>query len=110
MADEIPQWAKEWAMKLCLDLDPDNYARTVEAWEQNGATSFPAFARYIMEHEEPPVDPVKAATADAFRVIWDENEYATCEAWSERMHAELEKRGLKIVPADDSIELGRASK
>jgi hypothetical protein len=46
MAD-IPQWAKERAIELA----------DAEDWEKVPALAT-AFARYIAEHEDPPVDPL----------------------------------------------------
>lgn len=50
MADEIPEWAMNKAEALVRDLrDPSIF------WMDRHRN---AFARYIAEHEEPPVDPV----------------------------------------------------
>lgn len=103
MADEIPQWAKERAMKLCLDLDPDNCARTVEAWEQNGATSFPAFARYIMEHEEPPEDPLLIEARDfAHGRGWQTVDHNGGDAPMVRFALAALKRGIELGKAGEA--------
>lgn len=47
MADDIPQWAIERLTNLCGQED----------WEKVPVL-FTAFARYIAEHEQAPVDPL----------------------------------------------------
>lgn len=65
---EIPQWAKERVCALAAAaVDLTLPAGRNETWRANEVDDWAclrAFARYIAEHEQPPVDPVKAA-ADA---------------------------------------------
>ena len=54
-SDEIPQWVKTRIMALCNEVKP---GWLDEADDLNPTfPSVAAFARYIAEHEEPPVDP-----------------------------------------------------
>jgi hypothetical protein len=79
MAD-IPQWAKERAIELA----------DAEDWEKVPALAT-AFARYIAEHEDPPVDPLVAALSPMCGFVWfDVNQLA------ERLNESLAERGLEI--------------
>jgi hypothetical protein len=53
MSDDIPQWAKDRACEIAKasGVTPGGARDADFAWGR-------AFARYIAEHEEPPVDPL----------------------------------------------------
>ncbi|MXO67759.1 hypothetical protein GRI72_02790 [Altererythrobacter marinus] len=59
MANEIEQWAAE---RVCQIVNEDGSTYKPECFLEEGAllsySIGKAFARYIMEHEEPPVDPL----------------------------------------------------
>lgn len=62
MSDEIPQWAKNKVFYLTglMQYDPgSNIAGVVDA-----------FARYIMQHEEPPVDKDVLAVREILASQW----------------------------------------
>jgi hypothetical protein len=65
MADEIPPWALERATSLC-NAEPqeqsvfDTPSVAIITSSPRFYPGYIAFARYIAEHEEPPVDPVDA--------------------------------------------------
>lgn len=93
---EIPQWADGRAFDLFnaeLDLSGSE-GSSQDIYKR-------AFARYISEHEEPPVDPVLVKTAAAFEALWNEDEYGTVERWAGRLQMLLSAQGLKIVEASD---------
>jgi hypothetical protein len=58
MGDDIPQWAKERAEKLANA--EHSLADMGNATLLAHACYIAAFARYIAEHEEAPVDPLRA--------------------------------------------------
>ena len=61
MADDIPQWAKDRAVELSRSEWSYPGTRGIIRAEVFSNPSYPAciaFARYIAEHEEPPVDPL----------------------------------------------------
>lgn len=52
---DIPEWAKDRALNIA------NAEAGFEAWRSvENSFGMRAFARYIAEHEEPPVDPLVA--------------------------------------------------
>ena len=82
MADDIPEWA---------------HRRATELVNKQKVISYPpaymeAFARYISEHEEPPVDPV-VALDEVIRLRFQWRNAGRVVA------AELADRGFKIVEA-----------
>lgn len=54
MSDEIPQWAKERAIGL---MDFEAKAAVPWTFKNVPGAAVDAFARYIAQHEQPPVDP-----------------------------------------------------
>lgn len=67
MTDEIPQWALKRAYDL-IDREPfDTLGRV---FDRSVAR---AFARYIAEHEEPPVDPDLLLAREACANLLEEN-------------------------------------
>lgn len=96
MADDIPQWALERAVdKAAAECGPHESIYDRELVRAQPHTR--AFARYIAEHEEPPVDPLTVKTAAAFEALWNEDEYGTVERWAGRLRELLEAQGLQIV-------------
>lgn len=67
MADDVPQWALERAARLTNNMDGSHYsADAVRAQCIRGYSLGEAFARYIAEHEEPPVDPLKVVEDELY--------------------------------------------
>lgn len=78
----IPEWAADRASRLfCAEREERPDAGSTTVWQD-------AFARYIAEHEEPPVDPLKECLAETYGA-------AAPEFVSAFKHA-LAKRGLEI--------------
>jgi hypothetical protein len=97
--DKVPEWARLKAFNA--------FERACGFPEQSevGIRWLPAlvdaFARYIAEHEEPPVDPLTNVLAEVYS-CW-------CESDAARVREALAKSGLKIVDADGIELAGGAS-
>jgi hypothetical protein len=93
MADVIPQWAKERAASLINDA----VVPAAKVWraEHFGPTNSIAcvLARYIAEHEEPPVDPL-VAVLDEVLSGFETREHA--ERYATLIRAKLAARGLEV--------------
>lgn len=63
---EVPEWARKKARELLDAGDPRGIGyghKQLAAWIET------TFARYIAAHEQPPVDPLRAAIDDAWPTI-----------------------------------------
>lgn len=86
MADEIPQWAFDRVGALCAHIEIQ-------------CSAYYAFARYIAEHEEPPVEPFQGALDAAFSATGYASKFWR-DRFCETLRAELDKRGLQIAPKE----------
>lgn len=88
MSTEIPQWAMERAKRLVEGVWQATDHKTVhECWES-------AFAAYVAEHEEPPVDPLEEKLekeADRFMRVDQPTRYIVLAAL---------RRGIEIGKSD----------
>ena len=82
VAEDVPQWA--WLKADSLIKQPDTLHRAREA-----------FARYIAQHEEPPVDPLVQAFDEIHGYQIREGE-TWSQSIADRLRAALAKRGLEI--------------
>lgn len=93
MSDNPPDWAIDRALRLTSGehgAAEEGYdAAAVKANQVGFPTTF-AFARYIAEHEEPPVDPLQECLRETFGAAAPEFVAAFKEA--------LEKRRLQVTP------------
>ena len=79
--EKVPEWALERAVDL--------YRHDPVASSDIAVVYKHAFARYIAEHEEPPVDPVEQAMADANAILKGEGNgtyQEVCDALESLMH------------------------
>jgi hypothetical protein len=86
--EKVPEWAYKRADELMGDyLHP-----------------YSAFARYIAEHEEPPVDPLRAAMDEAYdegeRYGWSDE--ANRQNFVDAVRRNLAKRGIGLACKEDS--------
>lgn len=101
MVEDMPP---EWAIERALSLMANGFQPSVgqcqcrpEYW-----TAQINVARYIAQHEEPPVDPVSKALADAIRHFFPNDlgiylrKDGTGLAVAERFVADLRRRGIEI--------------
>lgn len=91
MSDDIPKWALERAGVLMGYKNPPGVG---DSWWWTWECSR-AFARYIAEHEEPPVDPFKLVVKQAY-------DATTAEAFGydkfvDRLVLELRQRGMELA-------------
>lgn len=66
MSDEIPQWAFDRVDSLAWE------ERAIPETNDDYSMTGHAFARYIMQHEEPPVDKDVLMMRDILASQWDE--------------------------------------
>lgn len=89
MADKIPEWAIDEALKRC-GVHPDQ--KPFSSWhDATYARAVELFAAHIAEHEEPPADPLY----DALFAVVEMGRHDTREQVSLLRH-ELAERGLEI--------------
>lgn len=110
MTDEIPQWALKLAVKKCglawvEEHAPDLAKMGVGKWE----TPIECFARYIAQHEEPPVDPLLIEARELAAKHYEQvGSYILADA---TRSGERDSLGLIKVIAEAlrrGIELGKA--
>ncbi len=98
---EIPQWALEKARKL-------SEAETRSTWRDASCyASGPAFARYIAAHEQPPVDPLRAALDETYDAVLPYrrdfgNEGELRDRFVVELRAALQRRGIELSSKGDS--------
>jgi hypothetical protein len=94
MTDDIPQWAKERACALVNAID-DGAFTPVDC----EFSPLLAFARYIAEHEAPPVDPLLIEARKLLDLAWPGEDALggglDNNMWMQRTLAAL-KRGIEI--------------
>lgn len=94
---EIPQWAKQRACDLVNETLEPGLCHYTPAAVTVGNKLLGAFAVYIAEHEQPPVDPLVDVFAHLGLV---DPQWSGAKREAEMFRAELTKRGLQIVPSD----------
>lgn len=90
---EIPEWARLRANELLSAGDPRSIG---DGYKQLANWVNEAFARYIAEHEDPPVDPLAKAVADAMNHSVDRLGVFEPEEAASLIH-ELRKRGIELA-------------
>jgi hypothetical protein len=89
---DIPEWAAKRAAELS-NMDGSHYDPRHFLPKNDYSTSIgKAFARYIAENEEPPVDPVELALREEYPIT-----FADGRAAAIRIRFALKKRGLHIT-------------
>lgn len=103
MSDEIPQWAKERACELANAANPKwGFTVATTAWDNE----FPlAFARYIAEHEEPPVDPLLVEAREIVKETLTPENHKRCDCRGEIDRGEWD-RGQKVRAALAALKRG----
>lgn len=92
MSDNIP----DWAFGRVADLTGNFWPPDVAARHRVSA----AFARYISEHEQPPVDPVLDTLADAMLCVFEDGFKSWAPSIAEyapKLRDELARRGIEIA-------------
>jgi len=88
--EKVPEWAKARVVELINATSSQPNVRAIEVDWTDRYLSVPlAFARYIAEHEEPPVEPLEQAMADANAILKGEGNgtyQEVCDALRSLMH------------------------
>lgn len=94
--EKVPEWALERAVDL--------YHRETFFSSDIAVIYKHALARYIAEHEEPPVDPLRAAMDEAYdegeRYGWSDE--ANRQNFVDAVRRNLAKRGIELARKEDS--------
>ena len=100
--EKVPAWAFARANELAVKYGMEDEKGRVF----DGPYTRPlqvAFARYIAEHEEPPVDPLVEALDEAFeatKTLSDTRPHRT--KFAELFREALAKRGIELARKEDS--------
>ena len=120
MADDIPQWARERACELMDEYAPNH------AWAARynaPVRVIESFARYISQHEQPPVDPLLIEARGIVKATLTPKNHTGCSCredidagkWDngQKVRASLAalKRGMELAlsPAASDVEQPSAS-